>query len=133
MTVTQSDRSRHSRRQKYDAPTCCIWDKGVLFIQGALNSSQLSAFKGGLAKMVESRENEVLVDFTQCRYLSSVFIGQLVDSILSAKDKGKIVHVIVSPEIGRFLSMAHLQYLFDFEVVEADRTAVESGMMSATL
>ncbi len=133
MKSGRSGQARSNRRSERDAPTLCIWDNGVLYIRGALNGAQLSAFKGGLAKMVESRDHEVLVDFTQCRYLSSVFIGQLVDSILSAKEKGKIVYVNASPEIGRFLRMAHLHHLFDFEVVGVDQTAVESGLMSATL
>lgn len=71
--------------------------------------------------MVADKTQDVLIDFAHCRYLSSMFIGHLVDGILRAKERHKEVRVLVSQEIGRFFEMAHLDQLFEYEVVEDRR------------
>ncbi|MCY3021525.1 MAG: hypothetical protein NTW87_21130 [Planctomycetota bacterium] len=57
------------------------------------------------------------MDLTRCTYLSSLFVGCLVDALTQMKADGKDVKVFVSPEIGHFLHMAHLYHLFTYQIV----------------
>ncbi|MCW8131639.1 MAG: STAS domain-containing protein [Planctomycetota bacterium] len=81
----------------------------------------MALFRDCVDAMVADRTEEVLIDFADCRYLSSMFIGHLVDGIMRAKERHKDVRVLVSPEIGRFFEMAHLDQLFEYEVAEDRR------------
>jgi len=97
-------------------------------ITGHMNRSHLGAFQEALETLVEDDFEAVEVDFTGCRYLSSLFIGQLVDAILSARERSKAVRVRVSPELGRFFETAHLKHIFEYEIAG---DPIESGISSA--
>jgi anti-anti-sigma regulatory factor len=73
----------------------------------------------------------VHIDLTRCTYLSSMFIGTLVDCVVQMKVDGKTVGVRVSPEIGHFLNMAHLYHLFSYEIEVVPEHA-DVGGRSAT-
>ena len=60
----------------------------------------------------------VVLDLTRCTYLSSDFIGVLVDAVMQMKADGKAVVIHVSPEIGRFLNMAHFYHLMTYEIAQ---------------
>lgn len=103
----------------------CEYLTGVLRVGGHLHRNQLGAFRECIEAMVADNQMDVRIDFLRCRYLSSMFIGHLVDGILRAQEKGKRVVVEVSPEIGHFFEMAHLDQLFAYSV--SARTGVGSG------
>jgi anti-anti-sigma factor len=69
-------------------------------------------------QLCEQKLEEFLIDLTSCTYMNSLAIGALVDTVSHLKTIGKQVTVKVSPEIGRFLHMAHLYHLFSYQVVE---------------
>ena len=48
----------------------------------------------------------------------------LVDAVTEMKMQGKEVTVYVSPEVGRFLHMAHLYHIFAYTVVDTDTDQV---------
>lgn len=81
-----------------------------------MNRSHLGIYQEALEAMVADDFKSVELDFTGCRSLSSLFIGHLVGSVLSAKEKAKAVRVSVSPELGRFFETAHLQHIFAYEI-----------------
>jgi len=76
-------------------------------------------FERAMKELDQIRVMEVSIDLTQCTYASSLFIGALVEGVTQLKTHGKNVKVRVSPELGRFLNMARLFHLFDYEIVPA--------------
>jgi anti-anti-sigma factor len=120
-------RNRHQPSEQGPGGYCGC-DLGILTVTGHMNRSHLGAFQEALQTLVEDDFEAVEVDFSGCRYLSSLFIGHLVDAVLSAKQRGKTIRVRVSPELGRFFETAHLKHIFEYEIAE-DR--IESGISSA--
>jgi anti-anti-sigma regulatory factor len=57
-----------------------------------------------------------VIDLTRCAYISSLFIGELADAVMKMTAGGKVVHVEVSPEIGKTLHTARLYHLFAYEI-----------------
>ncbi len=109
-------------------PTSCEVQNSVMIVKGTLNSTHLGSFSGCLTELVKEKMNNITIDFTRCRYLSSMFIGYLVDAILKAQEDGKQVDVYVSPEIGRFLRMAQLHQLFSFHVTDPLKSDLLPGV-----
>ena len=58
------------------------------------------------------------MDLKRCASLTSAFVGALVDAVVQMRADGKSVVVYVSPEVGRFLNMAHLYHLMSYELGE---------------
>lgn len=131
MRPNRPNRSEWGARD-YSSPTSCMVDGSTMYIEGTLNSNHLGSFCGCIDELSHSSFDMITIDFTRCCYLSSLFIGHLVDGVLKIKEDGKRVRVLVSPVIGRFLKMAQIHYLFDFTESEPMRPAVGSGMMPAT-
>jgi anti-anti-sigma regulatory factor len=90
----------------------------VLTLECTLQRADYNAFQEGCALLAKSRTPVVTMDLTRCTYVSSLFIGMLVDAVTSMKAQGKNVSVRVSPQVGRFLHMAHLYHLFEYSIVE---------------
>lgn len=107
----------------------CTYSAGTLRVTGHLHRNQLPAFTECMEAMVADAVPVVALDFQRCTYLSSMFIGQLVDSILQAKEQGKRVQVLVSPEIGSFFATAHLNQLFEYTIARSG--TVGSGQHAA--
>jgi anti-anti-sigma regulatory factor len=74
-------------------------------------------FERELEALKTLHAHEVSIDLTKCTYASSLFIGALVEGVTSLKSSGRTVKVRVSPELGRFLNMARLFHLFEYEIV----------------
>jgi anti-anti-sigma factor len=95
----------------------------VLQLQSTLQRADFNAFQEGCAMLAKCKSPEVMFDLTRCTYVSSLFIGMLVDAVTSIKAQGKTVLVHVSPQVGRFLHMAHLYHLFSYTIVESTEEA----------
>jgi anti-anti-sigma regulatory factor len=91
---------------------------GVLKLMCNLQRADFSVFQELCAQLCRSNYETVTIDFTMCTYVNSLVIGSLVDTVTQLKTDGKEVTVLVSPEVGRFLHMAHLYHLFAYEIVE---------------
>ena len=102
-----------------------------MIVKGTLSSTHLGAFRSCIDELLHGSHRRITLDFTRCRYLSSLFIGYLVDGILNAKDDGREVEVFVSSEINQFLRMAQLHHLFNFTEAEPTRSAMGSGIAPA--
>jgi len=89
-----------------------------LTLTGNLQRADHAGFKHACHTLVCSSHCKVVLDLTACTYVSSLVIGILVDSVTQMSADGKDVKVRVSPEVGRFLHMAHLYHLFSYEIVE---------------
>jgi anti-anti-sigma factor len=83
-----------------------------------LQRADFGAFQDACNALMHSKSPQVILDLTRCTYVSSLFIGMLVDAVTTMKTAGKVVNVVVSPQVGRFLHMAHLYHLFDYSIVE---------------
>ena len=94
----------------------CIPSPGQLMVRGVIRRDQLFIFQECIEDLVKAPQDSATFDFSACEYLSSIFIGHLVDGILRARSAGKRVHVQVSPALGGFFQMAHLDQLFDYTV-----------------
>lgn len=88
-----------------------------------LQRADYAPFQVACEKLGKSPAQQVTLDLTMCTYISSLIIGILVDSVTTMKAAGKDVQVRVSPEVGRFLHMAHLYHLFNYEIVQPNLEA----------
>ena len=95
----------------------------VLQLQCTLQRADFNAFQEGCAALSRCKTPNVMLDLTRCTYVSSLFIGMLVDAVTSMKSQGKVVSVQVSPQVGRFLHMAHLYHLIQYSIVEPTEEA----------
>ncbi len=91
----------------------------VLSVLGNPMRVDFADFERAMGELDQIRVMEVTIDLTQCTYASSLFIGALVEGVTQLKTHGKNVKVRVSPELGRFLNMARLFHLFEYEIVQA--------------
>jgi anti-anti-sigma regulatory factor len=95
-----------------------LLNEGVLTLQANLHRADYNGFQQACHKLRTSKAQAVRLDLTKCTYVSSLFIGLLVDVVTQMKTDGKDVTVHVSPEVGRFLHMAHLYHLFAYTIVD---------------
>ncbi|MCZ7646554.1 MAG: STAS domain-containing protein [Planctomycetota bacterium] len=102
----------------------CKSDGQVLRIEGALLRVHLGPFCEQVAGLANVPSPEVTLDFTGCVYMSSQFIGRLVDGVQEVRRSGKQVRVLLSPELGEFFDRAHLQHLFEYEVVRGTKASL---------
>ena len=93
-------------------------EEGTLTLESTLQRSDYNNFQEGCNRLCNSNANSVLLDLSRCTYVSSMLIGLLVDKVTMMKERRKDVLVRVSPEVGRFLHMAHLYHLLNYEIVE---------------
>lgn len=91
---------------------------GVLCLHANLQRTDYGTFQQACEQLRQSNLKEVQFDLTRCTYATSSFIGDLVESVTQMKTDGKAVSVLVSPELGRLLQMAHLYHLFTFNIVD---------------
>ena len=89
-----------------------------LEVMRTLQRADFGVFQDGWKALTHCPSPQVMLDLTRCTYVSSLFIGMLVDAVTSLRTAGKVVKVHVSPQVGRFLNMAHLYHLFEYTVVE---------------
>ena len=94
-------------------------------MQCTLQRADFAAFQEACNALVHSPSPHVVLDLTRCTYVSSLFIGMLVDAVTSMQTAGKTIDVLVSPQVGRFLHMAHLYHLFEYTIVETAESAIE--------
>lgn len=92
-------------------------NENTLTVLGNPMRVDFADFERELAELKRMPAPEVLIDLSRCTYASSLFIGALVEGVASLKTGGKRVVVRVSPELGRFLNMARLFHLFEYEIV----------------
>lgn len=95
-----------------------VLKEGLLKLMCNLQRADDLQFQAACEQLCKQQVNEVLIDITLCTYINSLGIGALVDTVTQLKTDGKQVTVKVSPEIGRFLHMAHLYHLFSYQIVE---------------
>jgi len=112
--TTKSDTTRIIAKA---SPNVCLKD-AQLTLKGNLQRADHAAFEHACQTLVRSAHCKVVLDLTASTYVSSLVIGILVDSVTQMRADGKDVKVRVSPEVGRFLHMAHLYHLFSYEIVE---------------
>lgn len=97
-------------------------EKTRLQVQCTLQRADFASFQDGCNALVHSPSPHLVLDLTRCTYVSSLFIGMLVDAVTSMQTAGKTIDVLVSPQVGRFLHMAHLYHLFEYTIVETAET-----------
>jgi anti-anti-sigma regulatory factor len=90
-----------------------------LRIAANLQRADINRFQDACSAFCKTPERDVILELTRCTYVSSLVIGILVDTVTQLKTDGKNVTVLVSPEVGKFLHMAHLYHLFSYEIVDA--------------
>ncbi len=95
-----------------------ILTDSTLFVTSALKRSDFAAFQRAWRSLHQSSWAAVTLDLTGCTYGSSTFIGEVTDAVVQMTAGGKEVVVLVSPELGRLLHMAHLYHLFQYTVVD---------------
>jgi len=106
-----------SRQATPQNPAVTLDAHGHLVVHGALQRTDYASFRDAFEELCHSPLTSIFINLNQCTYISSMFVGVLVDSITQMKSAGKSVKVEVSPTVGRLLHRAHLYHLFDYEVV----------------
>jgi anti-anti-sigma factor len=91
---------------------------GVLTLAANPLRADIAAFAAACGQLAGSQAGTAILDLTRCTYLSSQYIGVLVDTVTQMKMDGREVVVRVSPELGRFLHMAHLYHIFAYEIAD---------------
>ncbi|MCX7803959.1 MAG: STAS domain-containing protein [Planctomycetota bacterium] len=118
---TSEPRPRPSSTLLRDVHTCLSRD-GRLKVVGALDRTAWAAFEKACEELVARTEwTGVELDFSECTYLSSLFIGMLVGTYMKIEKQGRTIALKVSPEVARFLDMAHLNEVMRYEVAERRR------------
>ena len=110
--------SRNVENVNSETSSKIILKQGVLKLMCNLQRADDLQFQAACEQLCKQQGNEFLIDLTLCTYINSLGIGSLVDTVTQLKTDGKQVTVKVSPEIGRFLHMAHLYHLFSYQIVE---------------
>ena len=96
----------------------CLSRDGRLKVVGALDRTAWAAFETACGELVARTEwTNVEMDFSECRYLSSLFIGMLVGTYMKIEKQGRKIALKVSPEVARFFDMAHLNEVMKYDVV----------------
>ena len=70
------------------AGAMCISAHGVLVVGQNLSRAHLGAFKRCLDEVLAAPDKQMVLDFSGCLYVSSLLIGQLVDGIMRARERG---------------------------------------------
>jgi anti-anti-sigma factor len=94
-----------------------VLEGGVLRINGNPAHADFAAFEKACSTVLSTLCACIVMDLTRCTYLSSMFVGLLVDTVTQLKGAGRKVRLCVSPEVGQFFNMAHLYHLFDYEIL----------------
>lgn len=97
----------------------CRFVDGRMEVQGVILRMDLGLFCRTMDEMATCPQKRVVFDFTRCPYLSSLFIGHLVDGVIRARESGKDVEILLSPELGKFFDGAQLFHLLTYQVVDA--------------
>ncbi|HYG76192.1 MAG TPA: STAS domain-containing protein [Planctomycetota bacterium] len=90
----------------------------TLTVHANLQRAEYAGFQRACNDLRLFPEREVTIDLARCTYGSSSFIGDIVEAVTQMKADGKKVTVLVSPELGRLLHMAHLYHLFAYTIVD---------------
>ncbi|MGD0091931.1 MAG: STAS domain-containing protein [Planctomycetota bacterium] len=93
-----------------------VLEDGALTLNGNPARADFAAFEQACHTLCRAPHPSIVVDLTRCTYLNSMFIGVIVDTVIRMKGARKHVRLAVSPEVGRFFNMAHLCYLFSYEI-----------------
>jgi len=96
---------------------------GTLSVSANLQRAEYLSFQRACKELCVSKHGEVTIDLSQCTYGTSSFIGDIVEAVTQMKSDGKKVTVLVSPELGRLLHMAHLYHLFAYLIVDTQYEA----------
>lgn len=102
----------------FDSHAKIVMKEGTLCLRCNLQRADQQAFQEACLSLCNSTKTNLCLDLSRSNYLNSLLIGILVDAVTEMKSRNKIVSVLVSPEIGRFLHMAHLYHLFRYDIVE---------------
>ena len=95
-------------------------NNAILYVHSNLQRADYGSFQQACAELRQSTYSEVTLDLTRCTYATSSFIGDLVEAVTQMKTEGKNVKVLVSPELGRLLHMAHLYHLIAYDIVDRE-------------
>lgn len=103
----------------FDQTSISVRD-GVLTLHRNLQRADYNTFQNACAELRTSALEKATLDLGRCTYMNSMFVGVLVDVVTQMKMDGRTVVVWVSPELGRFLHMAHLYHLFTYQIVDLE-------------
>lgn len=110
--------ARSTRSITHTSVPKVLLQDGNLRLSCNMQRADETLFQEACRELVSSTVRDVSIDLTSCTYINSLSIGTLVDTVTQLKGDGKQVSIRVSPEVGRFLHMAHLYHLFSYEIVE---------------
>jgi anti-anti-sigma regulatory factor len=72
----------------------------------------------GCRRLLDSDEPELVIDLSRLEYVASPQIGALVAASSRAAETGRVLHILVSPRLVKFLDRLRLDGLLTYDVVE---------------
>jgi len=79
---------------------------------------ELSQFKAACDALLESDEDDLVLDMTATSSFFSPYIGTIVALDVTARERGKHFKVLISPALKRIFDMGRLPEMLDVEVIE---------------
>jgi len=89
---------------------------GTLTVNRDLQSEFEEDFKAKCNELLESPEEQVVLDLSGVGYMRSYHLSISVNLFLDAQERGKSLKIIVSPKIEKLFDMAGLLVALDVEV-----------------
>jgi len=89
---------------------------GKLTVNRDLQSEFEEDFKAKCSELLESPEEQLVLDLSAVGYMRSYHLSISVNLFLDAQERGKSLRIIVSPKIEKLFDMAGLLVALDVEV-----------------
>ena len=96
----------------------------VVKIEERLDAENASVFKEKIEKLINTEESEIILDFSNTKFIDSIGLGSLVSMLKqTANKKISIVLCSLSPQVRQIFELTKLYRLFEIfdSMEEAER------------
>ncbi len=91
---------------------------GTLLVRGDLGIDEEKAFSDAARELLATGEGEVLIDISDVRYISSIFVRDIALAMLNADEQSCSLTVRTNDKVAHILSLGGVDTLGNVEVVE---------------
>jgi len=75
-------------------------------------------FERACHQLLESEVPELVIDLSRLTYVASPQIGALVAACRRATEAGRVLRILISPDLERFVERVRIDGFIDYEVVD---------------
>ncbi len=91
---------------------------GTLLVRGDLGIDEEETFSEAARELVATEQEELLIDISDVRYISSIFVRDIALAMLNADEQGRSLSVRANDRVAHILSLGGVDSLGKVEVVE---------------